>query len=154
MEGDMKIFRAFFVVSIISLSVLLTFGCGNKSGLQGKIVDAKGQPIPGLTADKDGIITAAATGLQWYIGPDKDTNWDQANSWVNSLSIAGGGWRMPTRAELRGLYDAGMRRRHWVWSGETSGPTGAWPFNFGLSREHSGLRLDHFDTRAFAVRSR
>jgi hypothetical protein len=51
-------------------------------------------------------------GLQWYVGPDKDTNWDEANAWVNSLSVGGGGWRMPTRAELNGLYHKGMGSRN------------------------------------------
>ena len=31
-------------------------------------------------------------------------NWDEAKSWVKSLNIDGGGWRMPTVDELRSLF--------------------------------------------------
>jgi hypothetical protein len=31
------------------LAVLLLFGCGKKSGLEGKIVDGKGQPLANVT---------------------------------------------------------------------------------------------------------
>jgi uncharacterized protein DUF1566 len=52
----------------------------------------------------NGVVYDKITGLEWYAGPDKDTNWHEAKRWVESLNIAGGGWRMPTVAELRTLY--------------------------------------------------
>ncbi|MBF0519374.1 MAG: DUF1566 domain-containing protein [Nitrospirae bacterium] len=222
----MKIFRT-VVVLILSLSILLTFGCNMTSGLDGKVVDGKNQPIAGVKViakqnqpqlikgyeqfesttgsdgkftfknlysssdytlslwhkdwktdttmavqaarkgktllkeplkvlfkvDNDGIITATGTGLQWYYGPDKNTNWNEANSWVKSLSIGGGGWRLPTRAELKGLYDGGMRLNAWVWSGELNGPSDAWDFNFVGGGEDCHI-YGSGDERAFAVRSR
>jgi phage-related baseplate assembly protein len=42
--------------------------------------------------------------LQWYAGPDKDTVWNEAKRRVANLSLTGGGWRMPTRKELKTLY--------------------------------------------------
>ncbi|MBF0554951.1 MAG: DUF1566 domain-containing protein [Nitrospirae bacterium] len=131
----MKLSMTVFVVLILSLS--LCYGFEKKSE---------------LIVDKEGILTDTGTGLQWYEGPDKETNWDQANSWVANLTVGGGGWRMPTRAELRGLYAAGMRKRCFVWSGEVNGPFGAWGFGFTGGGEYDDTRDS--DGRAFAVRSR
>ena len=35
------------------------------------------------------------TGLEWYTGPDRDTNWNEVKRWVENLTVADGGWRMP-----------------------------------------------------------
>ncbi|MBF0488622.1 MAG: carboxypeptidase regulatory-like domain-containing protein [Nitrospirae bacterium] len=221
----MKIFRPVSVLLILSLLASLTFGCAKTSGIEGKVVNGKSQPVAGvkviarqnqpakgyeqfetttgpdgkftfnkllpssaytlsiwhkdwktdttmtveaaegettplieplkvlLTSDNDGIVTSTATGLQCYLGPDMDTNWNKANTWVKSLSISGGGWRMPTRAELRGLYDAGGRRNNWVWSGELNGPYAAWAFFFNNGSEGAYDRRAS-TLRAIAVRSR
>jgi uncharacterized caspase-like protein len=124
---------------------------------------AKEELSGGKSRTDAGIITDPGTGLQWYVGPDKDTTWDQASSWVKGLPV-GGGWRMPTRAELRGLYHKGMGSRNmppefkttgWrVWSGEQDSSSNAWAFGFGGRGEISGLRGFSYDDRAFAVRSR
>jgi hypothetical protein len=221
----MKLSGTVFVLLILSLS--LCYGCGKKSGLEGKVVDAKGQPISGVkviarqnqpikgyeqfeattgpegkftfnklfpssaytlsishkdgktdtatavksapegettllkeplkvffSVDNAGIITDTATSLQWYDGPDKDTTWDQANSWVAVLTVGGGGWRMPTRAELKDLYSKGVRRNNLVWSGELAGQSAAWGFGFDDGSEASGARNHYLSLRAFAVRSR
>jgi len=51
-----------------------------------------------------GIVKDSNTGLEWKVGPDKDTNWNEVRSWVQSLSLDDGGWRMPTVDELVSLY--------------------------------------------------
>ena len=135
-----------------------------------------------LTADvieRDGIYIAYAngivqdtnTGLEWKVGPDKDTNWKEARSWVQSLNLDGGGWRMPTMDELKGLYKEGMGSHNitpflkttskylWVWSGETNGSSGdrdsgAKDFTFRSGYRVLSLRLTYNDGRAFAVGSR
>ena len=109
----------------------------------------------------NGIVKDTKTGLEWKAGPDKDTNWNEARSWVQSL---GGGWRMPTLDELEGLYkkEAGGRNMNsllkttgWlVWSGETKGSSYARLFKFGSGAPGWGLRGFSGDGRAFAVRSR
>jgi hypothetical protein len=53
---------------------------------------------------QEGIITDRATGLEWYAGPNRDTTWREAKTWVDNLSVDGGGWRMPNIDELDGLY--------------------------------------------------
>jgi len=73
-----------------------------------------------FTKDSQGIITDKQTGLQWFVGPEKGTSWEEAQSWVHSLSVGGGGWRMPTMSELRFLYLTGSSRCKRVGGGVTS----------------------------------
>jgi hypothetical protein len=111
-----------------------------------------------------GIIYDKNTGLEWYVGPDKGTNWNEAKRWVENLNVAGGGWRMPTRKEIKTLYKRGAGTRNmtpllkssgwWVWSGETMGSSSAWAFVFiGAGREILSTRNTSNDRRSFAVRS-
>jgi len=118
------------------------------------------------------VITDTKTSLEWYVGPDRDTNWDQAKDWASSLKEAGGGWRLPTRQELKTLYHKGWGEKNiapifqpapsWVWTTEQQ-VTGsgtmdyyrddAWAFNF-YHGEESCLRKGNPSAmiRAFAVR--
>jgi hypothetical protein len=56
----------------------------------------------------EGVISDSKTGLEWVVGPNKPTSYNEANSWVEDCKIAGGGWRLPTRDELLGLYSPGV----------------------------------------------
>jgi len=105
------------------------------------------------------------TGLEWLAGPDRNTNWTEAKKWVESLNVAGGGWRMPTRKELKTLYKKRAGERNmtpllkttgwWVWSGETKGSSSAWYFTFRYGIEGWSIRaLSLHGFRGFAVRSR
>ncbi len=110
------------------------------------------------------VIRDTQTGLEWYVGPDRDTAWDAAKSWVNSLSVAGGSWRMPARKELKSLYQKGAGKRNmtsllkttgwYVWTGETKGSLSAWLFDFGNGLEGWDYRPGSNFNRGFAVRSR
>lgn len=117
-----------------------------------------------FTKAKDNVITDSATGLEWYVGPDRDTNWHQAKAWTEGLSAAGGGWRMPTIAELKAVYQSGAGHNNmdpifqtigtWVWSGQVIDASSACRFRFVTGQE-LWLRLDYAGlARAFAVRSR
>ena len=55
----------------------------------------------------NGIVYDENTGLEWVAGPDKDTTYDEAVAWVSGCGIAGGGFRMPSRIELKSLYRPG-----------------------------------------------
>jgi len=59
-----------------------------------------------------GVVRDTKTGLEWVAGPDKDTNWDVAKRYVENLTVAGGGWRMPTIEELETLYEGGRGSRN------------------------------------------
>jgi len=112
----------------------------------------------------NGIVKDTNTGLEWKVGPDRDTDWDEARSWVQSLNLDGGGWRMPTMDELAGLYKDGTGSRSmtpllkttgwWVWSGETEDPSRARAFSFYYGDRIWPTRGYANDIRAFAVRSR
>ncbi|KKK57605.1 hypothetical protein LCGC14_3052810, partial [marine sediment metagenome] len=94
----------------------------------------------------------AKPGFEWVAGPDRDTTWDEARSWVQSLTVDGGGWRMPTMEELKTLYQQGAMTvlsnttGSWVWSGETKESL-AWLFSFSYG-------LDKWTNRGYAERNR
>ena len=113
---------------------------------------------------KDGVIYDSALRLQWAPAPDRAMNHYQAEEYSRNLSLAGGGWRLPTMEELSSLYDESQPggadpKFHvsgfWVWTSELKDPSGAWDFNFGVGGE---FRLDRADPsdylRVLAVRSR
>ena len=117
----------------------------------------------------NGIVKDTKTGFEWKTGPDKDTTWNEAMSWVQSLNLDGAGWRMPTMDELAGLYMKGRGSHNltalllnttskylWVWSGETDGSSGAGDFFFyvGYGFVTIPRHRPEYDGRAFAVRSR
>ena len=76
-----------FLISIVYTTVLLLLFVADGSAKQE-------QRFVLLTST--GIVTDTKTGLEWKVGPDKDTNWDQARAWVRNLKLDGGSWRMPT----------------------------------------------------------
>ena len=112
---------------------------------------------------ENGVITDTDTTLQWYVGPDRDTTWDEAKSWVDNLDVDGGGWRMPTRMELIGLYEEGKGIKNidpifkttswWVWSGELHGSSSAWAVCFYRGSGYYYYRSYSRYYRAFAARS-
>ena len=87
------------------------------------------------TVDEQGVISAP-DGLQWYVGPG-DVTWDQAAAYCQGLDVDGGGWRMPTMAELQALFTGEENREaynslppvfgakelgfDWAWAAETRG---------------------------------
>ena len=115
-------------------------------------------------AHANGIMKDTKTDLEWKVGPDSDTNWNDARSWVQSLNLDGGGWRMPTMDELEDLYKKGKGGRNmtpllkttgwWVWSGETKGSSEARSFYFYGGNRRWYTRGNSYHHRAFAVRSR
>jgi len=113
----------------------------------------------------NGVVYDKNTGLEWFAGPDKDTNWNRATKWVKRVQVAGGGWRMPTRKELETLYEKDVGTRNmtpllkttgwWVWTGKTRGSSSAWAFYlFYGGLEDWRFRDDSSYGRGFAVRFR
>lgn len=117
-----------------------------------------------FTLYENGVVYDEKTGLEWIVGPDKDTNWYDAQSWVESQTLGEKRWRMPTLDELKTLFKKGDSSRNmtpllkttgwWVWSGETEGSTSAWFFCFDDGFELVYNRQTFRNLRAFAVRSR
>ena len=112
----------------------------------------------------DGVVKDTSTGLEWLAGPDRHATWDEARSWVNNLTVDGGGWRMPTIEELKTLYQKGAGTRNmtpllettglWVWSDEIKDSSSAWGFYFNRGDKYWGFRSHSKHGRGFAVRSR
>ncbi len=105
--------------------------------------------------------------IEWYVGPDSDITWDDAKRYAESVTADGGGWRLPTLKELKGLYKEGEGKYNMssefgtfscpfirVWSGEVKDSSSAWFFGFSLSRASWGNRAHSSHQRGFAVRSR
>ena len=114
---------------------------------------------------KDGVIYDSELGLQWVPAPDREMNYYQAEEYVRKLSLAGGGWRLPTRWELANLYNRSSPggadpkfnvSERWVWTSELDGPYLAWFFNFGYGTAGRGYRDSsyYYTPGVLAVRSR
>ena len=54
----------------------------------------------------NGTVIDLATGLTWQRQDDDNTrNWNEAISYCQGLTLAGGGWRLPTIKELASIAD-------------------------------------------------
>ena len=150
-------------LSMMALILLVVWGCGKSSSLQGQVVQGQGQPVR-FTKANNGVITDSITGLDWYVGPNPDNTWHEAKAWTESLTVAGGGWRLPTMAELKAIYqkDASAYNMDplfqvkgaWAWSGELRNDWSVWGLAFynNLQGWHS---MNYGNGRvALAVRSR
>ncbi|MDD3149137.1 MAG: DUF1566 domain-containing protein, partial [Candidatus Riflebacteria bacterium] len=58
-----------------------------------------------FSKDASNVITDSQTGLQWFC-TTMPFSWYQARDWAAGLTLNGGGWRLPTRAELGALHPA------------------------------------------------
>ena len=131
--------------------------------LQGSALGQVDPQPPRFTKAADGVITDHTTGLQWYVNSNPDINFHQAKAWAETLTVAGGGWRLPTVAELKALYQKGASRNNmdpifqgpdaWAWSGDMYDARAAYGFAFysGLVNSH-GLNYA-YGRMALAVRS-
>jgi hypothetical protein len=54
----------------------------------------------------EGVVRDRQNKLDWARTDNgRDVNWMEAGGYCRELTIAGGGWRLPTSAELQGLAD-------------------------------------------------
>jgi hypothetical protein len=161
-KGKEKIFmkRALWL-GLIGVFMLSLGACAGPE--QSAVEGQKGKPASQrYTVSPEGVINDAQTGLEWVVGPDRDLNHAQAVQWVASCSLAGGRWRMPTRHELKTLYQKGSGERNldpafkttgwWVWA-EARDSTSAWSFSFNHGCITWDARLNSTYGRVFGVRS-
>ncbi|MDI6764759.1 MAG: tetratricopeptide repeat protein [Thermodesulfobacteriota bacterium] len=118
---------------------------------------------------EDGVIYDSQLGLEWAPSNGQVLNHYQAEGYARALSLAGGGWRLPTRAELKSLYDKSKPGNvdpvfgvgdKWVWTSELYNEVPSMPgavgFYFYDGGEKAGDRDNinrHNNRRALAVRS-
>ena len=117
---------------------------------------------------ESGVIYDLQLNLQWVPANGLPMNHYQAGEYVRTLSIGEGGWRLPTRAELKSLYDTSklnnidpvfsIDRINIVWTSELSerwGSSHAWWFFFRDGSESQSPRNNTvLPSRVLAVRSR
>jgi ankyrin repeat protein/uncharacterized protein DUF1566 len=148
------------------------FSNGGKLTMQDKHEAKETRRDGNFVAYDNEVVYDTRTGLEWFVGPDKNTKWKKAKSWVENLDAAGGGWRMPTCDELRTLFRKGAGTRNmsplfkgrgrFIWSGESGKIKGSlwyrWEaayFNFNFDGfNDSDFRWFSSDFRSFAVRIR
>jgi serine/threonine-protein kinase len=122
-------------------------------------------------------IKDTQTLLEWFVGPDRDMTWFQAQQWTVDLDNCDGRWRMPTIEEIRTLYEPQSKAgvgyytggEHfpahinsvfnaigggsWVWADERVGDDArSLNLNQGKAVMYSALNTV-YSTRAFAVRN-
>jgi hypothetical protein len=149
-------------LDLMALILLVVWGFGTSSSLEAQVVNGKSQPR--FTQAGNGVITDHLTGLDWYVNPNPDQKFREAKAWVESLTVAGGGWRLPTMAELKAIYQKDASAYHmdplfqvkgaWVWSSELRNDWSVWGLAFynNLQGWHS---MNYGNGRvALAVRSR
>jgi hypothetical protein len=120
-------------LSLMALIMLVVWGWGTSQSL----AQAESKQIR-FTKAANGVITDSATGLDWYVG--KENTWHEAKAWVEGLTVAGGGWRLPTVAELKAIYQKGASANNmdplfqttvaWAWSGELRNAWSVWGLAF------------------------
>lgn len=152
-------------LGLMPLMLLVVWGCSTGTSLQGQgqsLAEVK-PPQPRFTKDSNGVITDHLTGLDWYVNPNPDQKFREAKAWVEGLTVAGGGWRLPTMAELKAIYQKDASAYHmdplfqvkgaWAWSGELRNDWSVWGLAFynNLQGWHS---MNYGNGRvALAVRS-
>ena len=154
-----------YSLGLLPLILLLVWGCGTSTSLQsqGQTTAAVNPAQPRFTKADNGVITDSLTGLEWYVNPNPDQTFREAKAWVEGLTVAGGGWRLPTMAELKAIYQKDASAYHmdplfqvkgaWAWSGELRNDWSVWGLAFynNLQGWHS---MNYGNGRvALAVRS-
>lgn len=116
---------------------------------------------------QSGIIFDTSSGLEWYPSQDKGYTADEARQWARDLAVDGGGWKLPTRTELKSFvtdkHNAGNKCYRtpligwsacgWVRADDSIMFTN---FDFGVEDRIplAQLRVATSDFRALAVRPR
>ena len=166
----MKIMKSSFL--FIGCTIALNVACSNKEGMRGK-VDTPVSPQEIKTSEivphgtfiiyPNGVVRDTEEDLEWVAGPDRDMSWEEAQKWVRSLTIGGGGWRMPTLDELAVLSKKELKTFNGtpplktngvnVWSAEIKDSSSAWFFSFYFGYKYWHKRSESSTLRAYAVRS-
>ncbi|MGA9996083.1 MAG: DUF1566 domain-containing protein [Pyrinomonadaceae bacterium] len=122
-------------------------------------------------------IKDTQSGLEWFVGPDRNVTWYEAQQWTVVLANCGGSWRMPTIEEIRTLYNPALKAGtgyytsgkyfpahidpvfdaigggSWVWANEKIGDEAlSFNLNQGKTVTYSAMNT-FYSTRAFAVRN-
>jgi hypothetical protein len=115
-----------------------------------------------FTLQKSGVLTDSKMGLQWAPSNRQGMDHYAAEAYVKNLNLAGGGWRLPTIAEMREIYSVhtaiNVTPDKHAWSSEVvNGGEDANIFYFhsgGNATFQSRRHMDNYNyTQVLAVRS-
>lgn len=114
-----------------------------------------------------GVILDTQTNLEWFPCPDRDMSWEHTREWVEGMTEAGGGWRIPSRDQLKSFATekqatpGGVCHRSplipwsgsckFAWTSETGERSLVWAYDFYYGKEQL-LRSSSGEARALAVR--
>jgi hypothetical protein len=95
---------------------------------------------PRFERSAEGVVRDAQTGLEWYPGPYRNMDYEEAQSWVKGLDAGGGHWEMPSKNALDTLTAAAkdqmlvrgndpalqsiIKAKRGIWTREESGDPG------------------------------
>lgn len=131
--------------------------------------DSENLTCEGFTKDIQGIVFDKKAGLEWYLIPEKDrvnVDWHKGKSLIESLTIGGGGWRLPSLEELKVLYKAVFVDEkkcsdlffeeyfYSVWSSDVDGPLKAWKLFFTWEGEVGSFPRTDRRSCVWGVRAR
>lgn len=117
---------------------------------------------PSYTDNGNGTITDNNTGLIWQKQDDgTGRTWDAANTYCAGLSLAGAGWRLPTRMELLTIADYGRYSPaintayfpntqlvfYWASTASASNSAYAWYVSFNVSYSYADNKTYYFNSR-------
>lgn len=98
-----------------------------QSGPEGETSMRKEPFVLRLTLSKAGVVTDSKTGIQWAPSNGEEMTHSQAEEYVKSLNLDGGGWRLPTIKELEQLNPQQplLNAKNTPWAGELCNNWGA-----------------------------
>jgi len=125
-----------------------------------------GQAGDGYTVSDEGIVSSGDNaGVQWKAMADSAVTWLEASYYADTLSLDGGGWRLPTLEELSMLKTDGRSQCNlpssfactgwFLWSGEEDGGQSAWGIELQDGAGYSARHVDceYSDARAILIRT-
>jgi hypothetical protein len=151
-----------YVIAPRSDSWITSSSIKTRSGPEGKMNRLDEPLMVRFILSRDGVIKDSKTGLEWAPASDREMPWNLASDYAGRLRLAGGGWRLPTRVELKNICDTSGEvcsdplfniNGSWVWTGESTSAA-VWGFDFEDGEEDkSRLGNDRDLLRVVAVRS-
>ena len=160
-ETIMRKKRGLSVLLMLGLLFLLSSCASMGIDEPDKTSASPGGPAAHWTKSQEGVFFDSETNMEWFPGPDQDITYEDAGKWAAELTVAGGGWRLPTVAELRTLRgldpaDVGHSVRNVVWfvwsSDKRTFQWSAYGFLPSSGRRAWRSHSYEYDSRVMAVR--
>jgi len=136
-----------------------------RSGGESQLVKIPNNIVVRFTLNNEGIITDSKTGYMWIVASGRDITWYIADKFAREMRKGGYvDWRLPTRAEIRTLYDYLLKTEYKIdplfqynssisWTSESHDEKSVWGFSFDNGLEDWYKREQTNCDRILVVRS-